>query len=141
MIGSDNTRFVLPASERLKLRKNIETLFHIGEAFSIYPLRIVYTFQPISEVKEESSAGMQMGISVPKKRFKRAHDRNRIKRLVREAWRLQKHLLVPSLSKEHQLHIFFIFVGKEMLTYDLAYKNIGNAIEKLSHLVPPPTQA
>lgn len=128
-MGSPNhLRFTLPATERLKLRKQIETLFQTGEAFSVYPLRVIYT---ITERGTHPSP-LLAGFSVPKKRMKLAVQRNRIKRLIKEAWRLQKHLLVPELSAAQQLHIFFIFTGKEQPDYAQIYKSVQKAISALS---------
>jgi ribonuclease P protein component len=79
--------YSFPSQERLKHRKKIESLFQSGKSFSQYPLRVVYS---ISSATEDITLGnIQIAFSVPKKKFKSAVDRNRIKRLMREAYRLQ----------------------------------------------------
>lgn len=107
----DAIRFTFNHSERLKFRKQIETLFQTGEAFSIYPFRVVYEHTSARTIED---APARAGFSVPKKKMRHAVQRNRIKRLLREAWRKQKHLIYPLIAPEKQLHLFFIFVGKEM---------------------------
>lgn len=134
MTGSSDTRFTLPAIERLKLRKKIETLFLNGEAFSVYPLRIVYRLEK-SDISSANTSKMQMGISVPKKRMRFAHERNRVKRLTREAWRLNKHNLVSFVPEGLQLQIFFIFVGKVMPNFDMITLSIQGAIKKFQPIL------
>ncbi len=81
--------FTFKRAERLKSRKVIEQLFKQGQSFAQYPLRIVWV--EMAEPRSEFPA--QFALSVSKKKFKRAVDRNRIRRLVREAYRLNKHVL------------------------------------------------
>jgi ribonuclease P protein component len=88
-------------------------LFTSGEAFIAYPLRVVYQFQPKTD---DPPALVLMG--VPKKRFKRAVKRNRLKRLMREAYRLNKQLLVEKLTENgKQIHIAFNYVSDEELDF------------------------
>lgn len=80
--------FELPKEERICSDKTIDSLFSDGDSCFKYPLRVV--FKPRVE---DSVSTSRMLISVPKKRFKHAVDRNRIKRQVREAFRLNKSIL------------------------------------------------
>ncbi len=90
--------FTFQRGERLKSRKVIEQLFKMGNSFAHYPLRFVWT--TLDEPKSEFP--VQFALSVSKKKFKRAVDRNRIRRLVREAYRLNKHILYGALEGEGQ---------------------------------------
>ena len=75
------------------------------------------------------------GIGVSAKTFKKAVQRNRIKRLTREAYRLQKHSLQEKIAlKNIQLNVFFIYTGKELPVYDEVYKKIGTILTKLNKL-------
>lgn len=98
-------RYTLGKDERLKREQHIETLFRTGKAFSVFPVRIIWRLVPLAG--EQFS--IRAGFSVPKKKFKHANDRNRIKRLLRECWRTQKHLLLPAIPEGQQLHLFLIF--------------------------------
>ena len=132
--NSIQQRYTLQAIERLKLRKQIETLFQTGEAFSVFPLRIVYRLLPSTDA---SASPVQVGFSIPKKRIKKANGRNRVRRLLKEAWRLQKHPLYEVVPKGYQLHCFLIYTGAPILTFLEANEAIQRLqlkfIPKLQH--------
>lgn len=93
--------FTYPKSEKLKSRKTIERLFAEGKSVSKFPLRLVY-------VENTSCADIiEMGVSVSKRHFKKAHDRNYYKRCLREAYRLNKHILLESLDKPHAFMLLY----------------------------------
>lgn len=114
--------------ERLKSRKEIERLFKAGShACMGYPLRLVW--RPME--RRRSEFPVQMTVSVSKKRFKRAVDRNRVKRLVREAYRLNKSALFEELAaEEQQLAWMIIFVGKELPEYQQVEKAMKKLLRK-----------
>ena len=88
---------IFSKAERLCSKKLIERLFGgEGKSFPAFPLRVVY--MPLSE--EEVAADVSILVSVPKKRFKRAVKRNRVKRQVREAYRRNKHILTEALGAQ-----------------------------------------
>lgn len=121
-------RFTLQSSERLKLRKHIEALFQTGKAFSIVPIRVIFSF--VDRANDEVSP-VRAGFVVPKKRFKRAVDRNRLKRLMREAWRLQKHELYSEMQPEQQLHVFFVFNDNKIPDFKTVSQTMAAIIQKL----------
>lgn len=126
-------RFTFTHSEKLKFRKQIETLFQKGEAFSIYPFRVIYTLCEASS-KEAPS---RIGFSVPKKKMRHAHERNRIKRLLREAWRLKKQVLYPNIPPQRQLQFFIIFTGKEMPNFETCQTAIQKMISIFQQKLSP----
>jgi ribonuclease P protein component len=126
--NSIQQRYTLQAIERLKLRKQIETLFQTGEAFSVFPLRVVYSLNSLAATE---ISPVRAGFSIPKKRIKKAVNRNRVRRLLREAWRLQKHALYQSIPEGHQLHCFLIFTGNEKLTFEEAKTAVKKLTDKL----------
>ena len=103
-------RCTLGKPEKLKSRKLIGQLFEEGKSVKKFPVRLVYL-----QTQHTSDFPVQVGFSVPKRNFKRAVDRNRIKRLLREAYRHQKGILYPQLSKPYVF--MFTFIGKEEPTY------------------------
>ena len=120
----------------MKSRKQIELLFKEGKTMNVSPLRIYYSVWPLPV--DQSS--LLFGVAVGTRNFKKAVDRNRIKRLIREAWRLQKNELQQKLKeKNQQLHVFFIFTGKELPDYKLIADKTGIALQKLEQLSVQPT--
>ncbi len=97
--------------EKLKKSKLISQLFAEGNSVSDFPIKLIYL-----EFDHDSSYKVQAGVSVSKRNFKRAVDRNKIKRLLREVYRKNKHLIYES---EHtKKHLFmFIYVGKKIAEY------------------------
>lgn len=105
-----------PKKEKIKSRKTIDQLFSEGKSRVQYPVKMLYI---PSEIEVHQAA-----FSVPKRNFKRAVDRNRIKRQLREAYRLNKHILSDSTEK---FALFFIFLGKE----NPQYRQIEKSMKKL----------
>lgn len=95
-------KFTYPKSEKLKSKKTIDLLFSKGKSVSKYPLRLVYV-----ALEEEIDAKTTVGVSVSKKHFKHAVDRNYYKRILREAYRLNKHLLIDTLQKPYGFMLFY----------------------------------
>lgn len=123
-------KFTLQAQERLKSRKVIDQLFKEGKSFSHFPFRIIYL------ETENHLFPLQAGFSVSKRHFKNAVDRNRIKRLMRECYRLQKNSLKTELEENHKsLVLFFIYTGNELPKYDLVFEKIGSALGRLEERV------
>ncbi|PHK16621.1 ribonuclease P [Nostoc linckia z15] len=99
-----------PKNEKLKSRSVIGMLFSEGKTVSKYPLRLVY-----AQIANSEGLLLQTGVSVSKKHFKHATDRNYFKRVLREAYRLNKHILLEQLDKPYA--IMFFYQTKERLPY------------------------
>ncbi|WP_317166166.1 MULTISPECIES: ribonuclease P protein component [Chitinophaga] len=117
--------------ERLKSRKLIETLFREGKAFSVFPYRVVYM-----PLKTPCKYPVQVGFSATTRRFPHAVDRNRIKRLGREAWRLQKHTLYDHLRlHSQQLAVFLIYTDKKIADFSTLQDKISVILKKLQNSI------
>ena len=127
--------FTLGKAERLKSRKQTEQLFSEGNKITIAPFRIHYSFT-IAEKTSLHPIAIKFGVGVGKRNFKKAVDRNRIKRLMREAYRLQKITLREKLSEQNiRLNIFFIYMGKELPAYKEMFEKTGKGLDKLCVLL------
>ncbi|MBI1341892.1 MAG: ribonuclease P protein component [Terrimonas sp.] len=123
-------QFKLTRNERLKSRKLIDQLFSEGVSFSLHPFRVLYMVHPRGSVGPQSN--LQFGVGVSARHFKKAVDRNRVKRLTREAYRLQKQeLQAQAKLKGKILYVFFIYTGKELPDYHFLKEKLGIALQKL----------
>ena len=113
--------FTYPKNEKLKSKITIGLLFTEGKSVSKYPLRLVYkagSFGNPESRPEASGTGekIKMGVSVSKKNFKKAVDRNYFKRVLRETYRLNKHLLIDNLDQPYSF--MFFYQTKDRLSYE-----------------------
>ena len=111
-------------------------LFLSGNSFLSYPLRIVWKIVEVMPAESPT----QVGFSVPKKLFKHAVDRNRLKRMIRESYRLNKSALYQSLKPTNsRLALMFIYIGKEHLPYSKIELAVLKAISKIAAQLPDGT--
>jgi ribonuclease P protein component len=103
--------FSYPKQEKLKSKNTIDLLFSKGKSVSKYPLRLVYVESTFSE-----NVPLKMGVSVSKKHFKKAVDRNYFKRVLRETYRLNKHALIDNLDKPYAFML--LYQSKDRLSYE-----------------------
>jgi len=137
-------RFTFKKEERLSRKKLIDELFANGSSFYLHPFKIFFAppeksgtglYLPLSE-RETSPAQpipVQILISVSTRNFKRAVDRNKIKRLIREAYRLNKHVLYDSLKKKsRQLSIAVLYTSKTIESFDFIQQKLIAVLNKLA---------
>lgn len=122
----ENTqRYFFGKESKLKSRNVIQQLFSEGKHVLVYPLKAVYIFG-------NEQHPLQVGVSASKRNFKKAVERNRIKRLIREAYRLQKPALENHLIQNKQsLSIFLMYVGKEMPEYEQLKESVEKIIKRM----------
>ena len=118
----ENKDFTYSKAEKLKSRKIIDLLFSEGKSVSKYPLRLVYA--PTEGIDEK----LLFGVSVSKRNFKNAVDRNYFKRVLRECYRLNKHLLYENLDKPYAM--MFFYQSKERLSYKEIHEKTLQLFEK-----------
>ena len=120
--------------ERLCSRKYLDLLFKNGSSFLLYPFRVSYLF-----IDEPADVQAQVVINVPKKRYKRAVDRNLLKRRIREAYRLNKeeNFYTP-LPTDRGLLLFSIqFVGKDKYEFVFIQKKLIATFKRFQTLIQP----
>ncbi|KPM30906.1 Ribonuclease P protein component [Croceitalea dokdonensis DOKDO 023] len=120
--------FSFPKKERLKNKKHIEALFSNGKHLNNYPIKLIY----LETTFLEDTAFKAMVI-VPKKSFKSAVKRNRIKRLLRESLRLNKPLVFNNNGQSFALAI--LYLGKEMPDYATLSKKVIGVLQKFNNIL------
>ena len=127
MSNINNYRFT--KEEKIVGENRIDSLFIEGKSFVAFPLRVVYLKTELS-----LSSPISVLVSVPKKRIKSAVKRNRIKRQVREAYRLNKHYLeAVTESIDHHLDIAFVFVREELMEYSIIEKGMRKGLTEIAN--------
>ncbi|MCF2645896.1 MULTISPECIES: ribonuclease P protein component [Prevotellaceae] len=132
------SKYSLPQSERINSKKQIDRLFRGGgsKAMTASPLRMVYmadSRQTDSQPSDGHQPMAQMMVSVPKRYFKRAVKRNYVKRQVREAYRLNKHILVNHLTQkaDKTVSLCFIWTSDRLLPTAEVMKRMANLLTRL----------
>ena len=123
--------YSFPKSEKLKSRKVITSLFEHGNAEYHFPLKLSWLSSP-----DYSVSGVKAGFSVPKKKFKRAVDRNMIKRKIREAYRLNKSEFIEICkSKNISVSLFFIYTSDKIVDYQKIQEVLISQLNNISKKV------
>ena len=111
--------FTYQQQDKLKSRKQLQNLFALGKSLSNAPLRLIYTLENIAE-ENPANIGpliLQAGVGAPTKQFKKAVQRNRVKRLLREAYRLELPAFKAQLPMQGmRLNIFILYIEATVLT-------------------------
>lgn len=121
-------KFTFEKDEKLKSRKQIESLFLDGKNVKSFPFRLIY-----HPIEFEGKFPIKAGFSVPKRNIKLAVNRNRIKRMMRELYRLNKHQYTEHLTKTYAF--MFVYMAKEELTYSELEKSFSKLITKFNQKI------
>jgi len=110
--------FTYKKTDKLKSRKQTQHLFSTGQAINVFPIRLIYTIEPISITDNAiSSSLLQAGVGAPSRTFRKAVQRNRVKRLLREAYRLEKpNFLSQAALDNKRVNLFFLYTDALVLT-------------------------
>lgn len=111
--------FTYQKTDKLKSRKQTQHLFSTGQAINVFPIRLIYTVVPISTNADNLSltSVLQAGVGAPSRTFRKAVQRNRVKRLLREAYRLEKPNFISQASLENKrVNLFFLYTDALVLT-------------------------
>lgn len=115
------------AEEKLKSKKTIDKLFSEGKSVSQNGFTLVYLMGPLLSLYPA-----QAGFSVPKRNFKHAVDRNRVKRLMREAYRAHKKTLYEKLlAPKQQVALMFVYKGKELPNLEVVTKSVLGCLNRI----------
>ncbi|MDX1313971.1 MAG: ribonuclease P protein component [Eudoraea sp.] len=118
--------FSFPKNERLKSKKLIELVFQDGKNLKQFPLKLIYLKADLPE-----DVKCQVAMAVPKKRIRQAVKRNRIKRLMREAYRLNREPIFNKIVGNYAL--LFLYLGKESPEYREVERAMKTLLLKFSN--------
>ena len=113
------TVFTYQKKDKLKSRKQTQHLFSTGQAINVFPIRLIYTIEPMVSNAESASATsvLQAGVGAPSRTFRKAVQRNRVKRLLREAYRLEKPNFISQAALDNKrVNLFFLYTDALVLT-------------------------
>lgn len=125
-------KFTYQKKDKLKSRKQMQFLFSKGTAITMHPIRLLYSIE-----KEEagifSNGLLQAGVGAPSRQFRKAVQRNKVKRLLREGYRLEKPNFTNSISITNtRLNLFFLYVDANVQTQQQIQATIKLLLQKLS---------
>jgi ribonuclease P protein component len=119
--------------EKLKSRTQLEAIFASGKSFSVFPVKVFFI-----ETDATQTESIKAGVGVSARHFKKAVQRNRIKRLLREAYRLEKQKLYTQLTEQQkQIAVFFLYVDKEMPAFEVVREKMKDCLAKLQTKLNP----
>lgn len=116
--------------ERLCSKVIIDQLIQKGNSFNCFPFKVIWL-----EI-EQSSSSVKIVISVPKRKFKKAVDRNRIKRLTREVYRKKKQVLIEQLGNK-KVALLLVYTSKMIFEYTEAEEKINHLLNRLGNEINP----
>lgn len=126
----DEVSFKFPKDERLKSRKDIGLLFRSKQSVFAYPIKVMYRVVDDCDQLEL----FQSAFTVPKRTFKKAVDRNRLKRRMKESYRLHRNLFKKNCKSQGLcIQMMFIYIGKEDLSFSQVEKGVTKVLAKLQH--------
>ncbi|MFT3681989.1 MAG: ribonuclease P protein component [Ferruginibacter sp.] len=135
-------KYTLGKAEKLKSRKAIDQLFAGGKSFSVFPLKVIYKLNSKESSGSKTSnirpqtLNLLAAFSASKRNFKKATERNRVKRLMREAYRLHKNELQDCLrEKQLGMAVFILYTGNELPEYNLIQQKTVVMLKKLLKIV------
>jgi len=126
----EQKKYNYPKKEKLKSKIAIDELFTTGKTVSKYPLRMVYV-----QIANDDNLPLKVGVSVSKRHFKKAVDRNYFKRLLREAYRLNKHMLLDYVDQPYAMMLFY--QSKDRLTFQEVNYKMVKLFEKFIDATSP----
>ena len=111
--------FTYQKTDKLKSRKQTQHLFSTGQAINVFPIRLIYTIEPIESTAANLSLTsiLQEGVGAPSRTFRKAVQRNRVKRLLREAYRLEKPNFISQAALDNKrVNLFLLYTDALVLT-------------------------
>ncbi len=132
LLEEDNLNFSFPKHERITSKIKIALLFQKKSCVVVYPFKALYLIED-----KKNTPHNQVAISVPKRFFKKAPDRNAIKRHFKESYRQQNKSILTHFGKdkEKSVSIFFIYIGKKIESHQFIWNKTGDILRKINGII------
>jgi len=120
--------FTYQKKDKLKSRKQTQQLFSKGQSINAFPIKLIYTIEAVTAAETL----LQAGVAAPSRTFRKAVQRNRVKRLLREGYRLERPAFMASAALQNKrVNLFFLYIDSVVLSQAIIQEKIKLALTKL----------
>ena len=131
-----STRFTYQKKDKLKSRKQTQFLFAKGQSMNAFPIKLIYTIETIESVDSSESGTLQAGVGAPSRTFRKAVARNRVKRLLREGYRLERPAFMEAAAiKGLRINLFFLYTDATVITQAAIQEKIKQLLARLAEKI------
>lgn len=127
-----SSQFTFQKKDKLKSRKQTQFLFAKGQSMNAFPIKLIYTIEP------NETGSLQTGVGAPSRTFRKAVARNRVKRLLREGFRLERPDFVSSTSTaltKFRINLFFLYTDATVVSQKEIQEKIKQLLNRLSEKI------
>ncbi len=131
-----STQFTYQKKDKLKSRKQTQFLFAKGQSMNAFPIKLIYTIETLESVESPASGTLQAGVGAPSRTFRKAVARNRVKRLLREGYRLERPAFIETaVIKGLRINLFFLYTDATVITQKEMQEKIKQLLSRLSEKI------
>ena len=131
-----STQFTYQKKDKLKSRKQTQFLFAKGQSMNAFPIKLIYTIETLESVESPASGTLQAGVGAPSRTFRKAVARNRVKRLLREGYRLERPAFIEAaVIKGLRINLFFLYTDATVISQKEMQEKIKQLLSRLSEKI------
>ena len=127
-----SSQFTFQKKDKLKSRKQTQFLFAKGQSMNAFPIKLIYTLE------SNEPGSVQTGVGAPSRTFRKAVDRNRVKRLLREGYRLERSEFIASTAdalNKLRVNLFFLYTDATVISQKEIQEKIKQLLSRLSEKI------
>ena len=131
-----STSFTYQKKDKLKSRKQTQFLFAKGQSMNAFPIKLIYTIETLESAESPESATLQAGVGAPSRTFRKAVARNRVKRLLREGYRLERPAFMEAAAiKGLRINLFFLYTDATVIAQAAIQEKIKQLLARLAEKI------
>ncbi|MFM6993504.1 MAG: ribonuclease P protein component [Sediminibacterium sp.] len=131
-----STSFTYQKKDKLKSRKQTQFLFAKGQSMNAFPIKLIYTIEQLEPDESPALGTLQAGVGAPSRTFRKAVARNRVKRLLREGYRLERPAFVEAAAiKGLRINLFFLYTDATVITQAAIQEKIKQLLARLAEKI------